>query len=149
MEITLYHLVCLAIILNFSIILSIQDIKSMSVSLYIQLGSIFAALICQLIFARNEIRIYIISSLILGALYYAVRKITKNKLGLADVWFGLFQGLFLTPKMISLCLAAEVILAFCLVSILNKKMGKKPFPFIPYMTFGLLVAFVVQVGLNR
>jgi len=148
MEITLYHLVNLAIILVFSIILSIQDIKHMSVSLYIQWTSIFAALICQLIFFRSGIWIYIVSSMILGALYFAVRKITKNKLGPADILFGIFQGLFLKPKMIPLCLAAEVILAFCLVVILNKRMEKKPFPFIPYMSFGLLVGFVVEIVLQ-
>ena len=141
MEITLYHLVSLAIILIFSIILSIQDIKQMSVSLYILIGAILAALICQLIFAPSDIWIYLISSLILGSLYFITRKITKNKLGSADIWFGFFQGLFLFPKVIPICLGAEVILAFCFV---NKKIGKKAFPFIPSMSFGLIITFVVQ-----
>ncbi len=141
MEVTLYQLVSLAIILIFSLILSIQDIKQMSVGLYIQWASVFAALTCHLIFARSEMWIYILSSMLLGAFYFLVRIITKNKLGPADVWFGFFQGLFLLPKMIPLCLASEVILALCL---LNKKIGKKPFPFIPYMSFGLLVGFIVQ-----
>jgi len=141
MEITFYHLVSLAIILIFSIILSIQDIKQMSVSLYILIGAILAALICQLIFAPSDMWIYLISSLIFGSLYFITRKITKNKLGSADIWFGFFQGLFLFPKMIPFCLGTEVILAFCFV---NKKIGKKPIPFIPFMSFGLILTFVLQ-----
>lgn len=141
MEITFYHLVSLAIILIFSIILSIQDIKQMSVSLYILIGAIFAALICQLIFAPSDMWIYLISSLIFGSLYFITRKITKNKLGSADIWFGFFQGLFLFPKVIPFCLGTEVILAFCFV---NKKIGKKPIPFIPFMSFALIITFVLQ-----
>ena len=141
MEITLYHLVSLAIILVFSIILSIQDIKQMSVSLYILIGAILAALLCQLIFAPSDMWIYLISSLIFGSLYFITRKITKNKLGSADIWFGFFQGLFLFPKVIPFCLGTEVILAFCFV---NKKIGKKPIPFIPFMSLGLIITFVLQ-----
>ncbi|MCR4743585.1 MAG: hypothetical protein K5866_12040 [Treponema sp.] len=144
MDISLYQLVSLVIILLFSIILSIQDIKKMSVSIYLQWASIYSALICHLIFAPSQMWIYIISSLILGTLYFTIRKITKNKLGPADVWFGFFQGLFLIPKMIPVCLGAQVILALCLV---NKKIGKKAFPFIPFMSFGLILGFILQLFL--
>ena len=71
-----------------------------------------------------------------------VRKITKNKLGSADVWFGFFQGLFLHPLMIWLCLAVESLLALCIE---NKKIGYKKFPFIPYMAMALITAFVIQI----
>ena len=142
---TLYHIVSLAIILVFSIILSVQDIKRMEVGLYIQWASIFCALICHIIFAREQMWIFIISSMILGTIYFAIRKITKNKLGPADVWFGFFQGLFLFPKYLWVCLAAEVLLALCVV---NKKIGQKSFPFIPFMSFGLILSFIVQIVLS-
>ena len=138
---TLYYIVSLAIILIFSIILSVQDIKILAVGIYIQWASIFCALICHLIFARHEMWIFIISSMILGTLYFLIRKITKDKLGSADVWFGFFQGLFLHPVMLWVCLAIETLLALIVE---NKKIGHKKFPFIPYMSAGLICTYFIQ-----
>ena len=137
----LYQIVSLAIILLFSIILSVQDIKRLEVGLYIQWASIFCALICHIIFAREQMWIFIISSMILGTIYFAIRKITKNRLGPADVWFGFFQGLFLYPIMIWVCLAIETVLALVIE---NKKIGHKQFAFIPYMAAGLIGAVLIQ-----
>ena len=137
----LYQIVSLAIILLFSIILSVQDIKRLEVGIYIQWASIFCALICHIIFAREQMWIFIISSMILGTIYFAIRKITKNRLGPADVWFGFFQGLFLYPIMIWVCLAIETVLALVIE---NKKIGHKQFAFIPYMAAGLIGAVLIQ-----
>ncbi len=114
----------------------------MAVGIYIQWTSIFCALICHIIFARHEMWIFIISSMILGALYFLIRKITKNKLGPADVWFGFFQGLFLHPVMLWVCLASETILALIVE---NKKIGHNKFPFIPFMSAGLIAAYLIQI----
>ena len=141
MQISLYLIVQFAIILLFSLILAIQDIKRMTVGLYIELTAIFSALVCQLIFARQSMWIFILSSILAGAFYFLVRIITKGKLGIADVWFGFFQGLFLLPKFLPLCFGLECLAVLCLV---NKKIGKKAFPFIPYMSFGLISAFIIQ-----
>lgn len=140
MQISLYQIVQFAVILIFSLILSIQDIKRMSVGPYIQWASILCALLCQLIFIRTEIWIYILSSLLMGCFYFAVRKITKNKLGPADVWFGFFQGLFLTPILIPICLAIESIAALIII---NKRFGKERFPFIPFMSLGLIASYII------
>ena len=85
--------------------------------------------------------IFIISSMILGTLYFLIRKITKEKLGSADVWFGFFQGLFLHPIMLWVCLAIETVLALIVE---NKKIGHKKFPFIPYMSAGLIATYLIQ-----
>ena len=138
----IYHIVSFIIILLFSIILSIQDIKRLEVGIYIQWASIFCALICHIIFARQQLWIFIISAMIFGALYFAVRKITKNRLGTADVWFGIFQGLFLYPDKLWICLAIETLLALIIE---NKKIGQKAFPFIPYMSTGLIGTYLIQV----
>ena len=127
----LYQIVSLAIILLFSIILSVQDIKRLEVGIYIQWASIFCALICHIIFAREQMWIFIISSMILGTIYFAIRKITKNRLGPADVWFGFFQGLFLYPIMIWVCLAIETVLALVIE---NKKRGRRKHSFIQILT---------------
>ena len=142
MDLSLYTIISFSIILIFSIILSVQDIKKMTVSIYIQWASIFAALACHMIFNREGMWIYILSSMICGTFYFAVRKITKNKLGTGDVWFGFFQGLFLLPKMIPVCFGIEVIVTLCVI---NKRFGKVRFPFIPFMAVGLIVAFLIQL----
>ena len=139
---TLYHIVSLTIILIFSIILSVQDIKRMEVGIYIQWASIFCALICHIIFARQEMWIFIISSIILGTIYFLIRKITKDKLGPADVWFGFFQGLFLHPLMLWVCLAIETVLALCFTFRKNKQ---APLPFIPFMATGLVISYIIQL----
>ncbi len=142
MTITLYQIISFAVILIFSLKLTLEDIKTLSASIYIQWASIFCALACHMIYNRSGMWIYILSSMITGSFYFAVRKITKNKLGPADVWFGFFQGLFLIPQMIAVCFAAEVLLTLI---IMNKKIGHKAFPFIPFMAFGLITAYIIQI----
>ena len=87
MQISFYLISRLAVILFFSLILSIQDLKHLKVGIYIQWAAVFCALLCHLIFAREGMWIYIISSLLMGAFYFAVRKLTRNRLGPADVLF--------------------------------------------------------------
>ena len=140
MEITLYQIASFSIILIFSLILSIQDLKRMTVGIYLQWLSVYCALICHILFARETIWIYILSSMIMGCFYFAVRKITKNKLGPADVWFGFFQGLFLTPILIPICLAIESIAALIII---NKRFGKQRFAFIPFMSLGLIASYII------
>ena len=142
MNITIYSIVSFSILLIFSIILSLQDIKKMTVSIYSQWASIFSALACHMVFNREGMWIYILSSMLCGTFYFAVRKITKNKLGPADVWFGFFQGLFLIPKIIPFCFIIEDVVALIVI---NKKFGKKPFPFIPFMSLGLIACFIIQL----
>ena len=142
MDITIYLIVSFFIILIFSIILSVQDIKKMAVSIYIQWASIFFAITCHLIFARETMWIYILSGMFCGVFYFAVRKITKDKLGQADVWFGFFQGLFLIPKIIPVCFGIEALAALCII---NRRFGKVNFPFIPFMSVGLIAAYIIQL----
>ena len=114
----------------------------MTVSIYVQWASVFAALGCHMIFAREGMWIYILSSMFCGAFYFAVRKITKDKLGPADVCFGFFQGLFLLPQMIPVCFGIECIVTLCVI---NKRFGKVKFPFIPFMAAGLIAAYIIQL----
>lgn len=139
---SLYNICSFCVVFFFSLILTIEDIKTLSANIYLQWISVFFALTCHLIFNRTGMWIFILSSMITGSFYFAVRKITKNKLGPADVWFGFFQGLFLIPQMIAVCFAAEVILTLI---IMNKKIGHKAFPFIPFMAFGLITAYIIQI----
>lgn len=140
----LYHVVSFSIILFFSLILSIQDIKTLSANIFLQCFSIFCALTCHLVFNRNGIWIYILSSIFSGAFYFVIRKITRNKLGPADVRFGFFQGFFLIPQMLAVCFAAESLAALCIV-LIYRKTSFKTFPFIPFMSFGLIISYILQI----
>ena len=140
----LYHVVSFSIILFFSLILSIQDIKTLSANIFLQWVSIFCALIYHLIFNRTGMWIYILSSMITGTFYFAVRKITRNKLGPADVRFGFFQGFFLIPQMLAVCFAAESLAALCIV-LIHRKTSFKTFPFIPFMSFGLIISYILHI----
>ena len=80
----------------------------------------------------------------MGAFYFLVKKLTKEKLGAADVWFGFFQGLFIIPKLIPLCLLVEDCIAMIAI---NKRWGQKRFPFIPYMSIGLIICFILELFL--
>ncbi len=142
MNIGLYQLLLFSIIVIFSLILSAQDIKRMAVEIYLQWAGIITALACHLIFARDTMWIYVLSGTLMGAFYFGVRMITKGKLGMADIWFGLFQGLFLVPKMIPVCLGIECLAALCVI---NKRFGKEEFPFIPFMSAGLIAAYIIQL----
>ena len=141
MNIGLYQLLLFSIIVIFSLILSLQDIKKMTVRIYLPWAGIIAVLVCHLIFARETMWIYILSGMLMGAFYFAVRMIARGKLGMADVWFGIFQGLFLVPKMIPVCLGVECLAALCFM---KKKTDRKTFPFIPFMSFGLILSFIIQ-----
>ena len=142
MDISFYTISAFSIILLFSIILSVEDIKGLSVKVFILWTGIICAAACQLIFNIKDIWIYLISGLFCGLFYFIIRKITKNKLGTADIWFGFFQGLFLLPQMIPVCLGAEVLASLCFI---RKKSDRSAFPFIPFMSFGLITAFIVQI----
>ena len=142
MAVSLYQLFSVSIILIFSLILSVQDLKQQSVKLYVQALSVLCALLCQLIFLCADCWIYILSGLIMGGFYFAVRKITKGRLGMADVWFGFFQGLFLRPVFIPVCLGIEAVAALIVI---NKKWKNQRFAFIPFMSFALTASWIIQL----
>lgn len=102
----------------------------------------YAAIICHLIFNREGLWIYALSGLIAGFFYYAIRIITKRKLGIGDVYFGFFQGFCLPVIWLPACLIIEIITALIVI---NKKVGRVAFPFVPFMSLGLLGAYLLSV----
>ena len=141
MKVSIYQLISFFIILLFSLIFCWQDIKAQKIKVWLLWLSILCAFICQLIFVRRDIWINILTSLMAGLFYFIVRKISKNRLGLADVWFGFFQGMFLTPLLLPFCFGAESVAAL----LLNKKISRERFAFIPYMSFGLILSYIIYL----
>lgn len=141
MKVSIYQLISFFIILLFSLIFSWQDIKAQKIKVWLLWLSILCAFICQLICMRRDVWIYILTGLLAGLFYFIVRKISKDRLGLADVWFGIFQGLFLPPLLLPFCFAIESAAAL----LLNKKISRERFAFIPYMSFGLILSYVIYL----
>ena len=129
------------VILTFSIILSIQDVKHKSINIFILIIGIISALIIQIFSNWDNILLFISSSFILGLFYFFIKIITKNKLGKADIYFGIFQGIFLLPSVIPLCLIIESMISLIFVCKIFKE---KSFPFIPFMSVGLIISFYIQ-----
>lgn len=140
MEFIISNLILLSVILFFSCWQSVQDIKNMHISKWLQFLSIGVAAVVQVAIYGRCVWIYFVSAAIFSSFYFVVGLICRGKFGSGDVYFGIFQGLFLPIKMLPLCLAVEIMAAF-LVEFLIKK-NKSRFPFIPYMAFGLLMCWI-------
>lgn len=129
-------------LLFFSIILSVQDIKNLKISnLMIFLG-ISISTIIHLLLNISECWHYYISALSFGLFYLLCWIISKRKLGLGDVYFGIFQGLFVQVKWLPVVIGIEVI--FALFYVLFKKRDR-PFCFIPFMSLSLFITFILSL----
>ena len=140
------QIIVLVILVVFSVIMSIYDIRTLEIPDKPYYISCFLVTLAQGIFFRQTILLHFISALIFLALYYLVRWITRGQLGLGDIYFGLFQGLCLRPAVIWICLAVETatgLIAFLIIILVKKTKGIK-IPFIPFMSIGLLTAFLID-----
>ncbi len=141
----MYNIVLLVVIVIFSVINSYHDIRDMKVYDYPLWFACYAVLICHIIFNRQNLWIFILSGMVTGAFYYLIRLASKKKLGIGDVYFGFFQGLCIPIIYFPICFIIEVITT---VIVMNKKIGKVSFPFVPFMAVGLLVTFCLEFLIN-
>lgn len=112
----------------------------MSVTGWIFYLSWAVALLNHVIFNRQDIFLYGLSTIIFAAVYFVVKILSKNKFGTGDVYFGIFQGITgILPKNIWICVSLETILA--LIFILIKKDRK--IPFIPFMALGMIITYFI------
>ena len=80
----------------FSIFMSVQDIKTQKVSRWCSVALLVAAVVARLVFWRGEERVGYVASAAIGlVVFWAVRLITKKKLGLADVFYSGSAGALL------------------------------------------------------
>ena len=140
---TVALIIKIILILFFSITLSIYDIKSCTVPVWIIITGAAAFFIERLIFEAGTLPLYMLSSILLFVIYMIVKISTRNKLGMGDVLFGIFQGFGFKPWYIWLCLAFETFTALAFYLLTRSKRTKK-MPFIPFMASGLLIAFIVD-----
>ena len=142
MSMDLFTFFMWAVILIFSVIASIQDIKGRPVWHLLIFGGIFAVFLINLLLNRENLLIVLLSVFVYGSFYFVVKLVSKGKFGNADIYFGIFQGICLPVKMLPLCVFSEVILALL---ILNKGLKKGAFPFIPFMATSLIICNFLQL----
>lgn len=135
---SLYTLILFIICIFFSTICSIQDIKENSVNNIFLVLANLSALLCHFIFNLKNTWIFLLSAFISGSFYFLIQKISKNKLGFADIIFGIFQGFFIPFSKFYICIFIELFSTLLFFLILGKK---KKLPFIPFMSFSVIVNF--------
>lgn len=136
-------LIQLAIILVFGTLCSIQDIKTKKVSNLLILSGCLAQVIFLAVTNWRGLWMPLCCSAATALFYFAARLLTRKKLGMADVYFGIFQGLFLQPVPLCLCILLECLLP--LPVFLIKKLQGRPrssLPFVPFMALSLLLVFL-------
>lgn len=131
-----------AFILIFSVIASIQDIKKQKVWNLVIFSGIFAVLFLNLLLNHKNLPAVFLSAFVYGFFYFCVKVISKDRFGIADIYFGIFQGICLSVKILPLCVLLEVVLALV---ILNKRLCKGGFPFIPFMAASLVICNLLQL----
>ena len=118
----------------FSVLFSLQDLKNKKVSNILLWTGILVLIIFRIFYHFNYDWKSVLAAFCFGLFYFLVRLITKKKLGIADVYFGVFQGLCLDFRFYGICVLLEVLLALI---IMNKKLKQGDFPFIPFMALSL------------
>lgn len=137
---TLNFAIQTAIILIFSILCSLQDLKRRRVNNFLCAAAIISQLVYNLIFRTDEFFMYLITAVIAALLYFIVRQITHKKLGPADIFFAAFQALCLPPFPFFLCTLISILSALIAGVTVYKK---KKIPFIPFMAAGLFIGYLL------
>jgi len=140
-----YNMVLMAVIIVFSIVCSWQDIKKRKVSVYVLGGACFCALSSHLFFNASGIAGYIISGIVSGLIYFATCRLMKDRFGMGDVFFGVFQGLCLPYKYLLVCIVVECVLGLIVMKLFNRRNRNNSFPFIPFMSAALFLNFVFSL----
>ncbi len=139
------------IVISFSIICSVQDIRGRRISNFILLFSILALVLLRFIFDFQDFWYSILCGMAAGLFYFIAQKLSVRRLGNADVIFGVFQGLILFPKWLFFCVMVECFFAaifIFLFQIKNKNKVEVQIPFIPFMASGLLISYFLYLFLE-
>ena len=134
------------IVFLFSLACADQDIKEKKVPNLVLISAIASGLVLRCVFDINNLWLSALCGTGAGLFYFLVRLITHGRLGIADVLFGVFQGLILFPLSLLICLLIECSAAgacFLILKLRHKKLTRVPF--IPFMAFGLIISYLISI----
>ena len=150
-----------AVFAAFSIFMSVQDIRTQKVSRWCSVTLLVAMLVIRAVFMGGNERVgFIASAVIAIGVFWAVRLITKKKLGLADVFYSGSSGALLgfdfwLAACVIACVAAACVILFRVRKLPAQERDddrtttksrnvaeilREPVPFIPCMFLGAIVA---------
>ncbi len=154
-----------AIIFLFSLTCAILDIKEKKVPVFILICAIVAGLVLRCVFDIQHLCLSIFCGVGAGLFYFIIRMITHGRLGMADVLFGVFQGVILFPFQLFVCVVIECSCAASCFLILKFRQKNAPgveqgrasgqrleqgtapvkerIAFIPFMAGGLIISYLI------
>ena len=136
-----------AVVFLFSLACADQDIKEKKVPAFVLISAVAAGLILRCVFDIHNLWLSALCGLGAGLFYFIVRLVTRRRLGMADILFGVFQGVILFPLQLFVCVVIECVCAAGWFLILkwrhiNLKSGAR-MAFIPFMAVGLIISFLI------
>ena len=134
------------IVFLFSLACADQDIKEKKVPNLVLISAIASGLVLRCVFDINNLWLSALCGTGAGLFYFLVRLITHGRLGIADVLFGVFQGLIIFPLSLLICLLIECAAAgawFLILKLRHKNLTRVPF--IPFMAFGLIISYLISI----
>lgn len=141
------EIIKLLIILIFSFICSMQDLKSKKVSNTIILLGCICMLIFHIIIYPENLPTTLLSAILLFSLFILGKLLLKDKLGWADIFFSIFIGLSLPYKygiiavLISCFLSIIIILFKSFIKKTNIK--KIKIAYIPVLSISLIISLIL------
>ena len=160
------EIIACAVFAAFSIFMSVQDIKTQKVSRWCSVALLVAMLVIRAVFMGGNERVgFIASAVIALGVFWAVRLITKKKLGLADVFYSGSSGALLGFDFWLAACAIACVAAACVIAFRARKLPaqerdddrtatksrkaaeilREPVPFIPCMFLGAIVAKIMAL----
>ena len=135
------------LIFVFCAVCSYCDIRKKQLPYSLLVCGLVIAFACRFIFSRPLIFSWGINAVCSGLFYFIIRMITRGRLGIADVLFGVFQGLVLPgAAALLVCVLIECICAGVWVVVMRNKSQttqSPDFPFIPFMSLGLIISILI------
>ena len=145
------ELIYAAVVFLFSLACADQDIREKRVPNLVLITAIVCGLILRCVFDIQNLWLSALCGLGAGLFYFIVRLITRGRLGMADVLFGVFQGVILFPVPLFVCVLIECLSAAVWFLILRLKhrdaTGEKSgrIAFIPFMAAGLIISYLISI----
>lgn len=127
------------------IILSIYDIKTLHIPLWILYVGMFISIIINIVFFNVSFIERIISAFCVF-LFYLIIYITKKGIGFGDVQYSFYCGLFLDLPNFIFSTLVSTILAIIFYFLKSFIINKKDFriPFVPFMYAGCIIIIFFQ-----
>lgn len=124
------------IIISFLLACSLSDVRTRKIPGWILIGmSVVSAFFC--LWQRSESFLSVLGGLLIGGIFCAVSKFTREAIGYADSWIILLLGAYLGMEKVLTLVVFAFFLAglFALAGFLWKKWNQTcSIPFVPFLT---------------